>query len=170
MVLAVIKKRRSVRKYQSRLVEPEKIEEILRAGMYSPSARHIRGWQFIVVDDKMTIKKLADTKMYAQHLATASVVIAVVSEEYKYWLENASIVAHQMTLEVVNQGLSTCWTQIYDSQRLDGSSAEEYVKQVLKIPQKMRVLCLLGIGYPGEDLAEHDDTEFEKAKIHKNHW
>lgn len=170
MVLSVIKKRRSIRQYLDKPVEPGKVEEIIRAAMYAPSARHIRGWQFIVVDDEKIIKKLADTKMHAQHLATASVVIAVVSEEYKYWLENASIVAHQMILEVVNQGLSTCWTQIDDSQRLDGSSAEEYVKQVLKIPQKMKVLCLLGIGYPAEYLAEHDDTEFEKAKIHKNQW
>jgi nitroreductase len=169
-MLAAIKKRRSIRLYQAKPVEKEKVKAILKAAMYSPSANHTRAWQFVVVTDKELIEKLAAMKPYSAHLKTAPVVIVVCSQDWKYWLEDASIAAENIYLEVTNQGLGTCWTQVRGSQTYGGSDAEEYVRKILSIPSNIRVLCLMPIGYPGEHLAEHSENEFEREKIHQNYW
>ena len=47
----IIDRRRSVRSYQNREVEPEKIEKLLRAAMQAPSAGNQQPWEFLVVQD-----------------------------------------------------------------------------------------------------------------------
>lgn len=167
MMLEVIKKRRSIRKFKKTPVEEEKLQEILKSGMFSPSARHSRPWEFIVVKDKKTLDKLAETKDGSAFTNQAPLVLVICAEETYQWIEDCSIVGENIYLESINQGLGTCWVQIRGSERPDGSSCEEYVKKLLKIPEKMRVLCLMPLGYPAEKLPEHQNSEFEKTKIHK---
>ena len=54
----------SVRKYEDRPVEKEKIMEILRAGMQAPSACNQQPWEFYVVTDKEKIQKLSKVTPY----------------------------------------------------------------------------------------------------------
>jgi len=169
-MLDVIKKRRSHRDFLKKEVEDEKIEEILKAAMFSPTARHQRLWEFIVIKDKKTKDLLAQTKTHSYFINRAPVVIAIVSridETQLYWLEDCFIASTHIYLETTNQGLATCCVQIYTSKREDGSSAEEYVKKILNIPKHIRVACLMPIGYPVEKLPEHTEKEFEKSKIHR---
>ena len=49
----------SIRKYQDKAVEPEKIESMLKAAMQSPSACNQQPWEFYVVTDKERLKKLS---------------------------------------------------------------------------------------------------------------
>jgi len=169
-MLEAIKKRRSYRDFQDRLVEGEKLREILKAAMFAPSANHQRLWEFIVVKDQKTLRCLAATKTWSYFVNRAPVVIVVCSKEGKYWLEDASIAAENIYLEATNQGLGTCFVQIKNSQRENGDDAEEYVKSLLGIPLKIHVLCLMPIGYPKEVLPEHNKSEFEKAKIHQEKY
>jgi nitroreductase len=67
--------RTSVRKYEDRTVEKDKIREILRAGMQAPSAGNQQPWEFYVVTDKEKIKALSGVSPYAGAAAGASVVI-----------------------------------------------------------------------------------------------
>lgn len=53
-----LQKRRSIRRYEARLVEKETIERLLRAAMQAPSAANQRPWEFIVVENKDTLAKL----------------------------------------------------------------------------------------------------------------
>ena len=57
--------RRSIRKYEEKPVEKEKIEKLLRAAMQAPSAANQQPWEFIVVEDKTGLKKLSETKKAA---------------------------------------------------------------------------------------------------------
>lgn len=170
MILEAIKKRRSIRRYQPLPVGEEKIEAILRSAMYSPSARHKRAWEFVVVTDKKKIKKLGEMKPHSVHVKTAPVVIVVCSKEWQYWIEDTSIVAEHIYLEATNQGLGTCWTQVRGGSTYGGGDPEAYVRKILGIPDEIRVLCMMPIGYPGEYLPDHSENEFEREKIHKNHW
>lgn len=169
MVLDVIRKRRSHRDFLDKEVEEEKLEEILKAAMFSPTARHQRLWEFIVIKDEKTKDLLAQTKKHSYFVNRASVVIAIASPEDetgRYWLEDSFIASTQIYLEATNQGLGTCCVQIYGSKRDNGDDAEEYVKKILNVPKEIRVACLMPIGYPKEKLPEHSDEEFEKEKIH----
>ncbi len=165
-MLGVIKKRRSIRKYQKKEIEEEKLQEILRVAMFSPSARHSRPWEFIIIKDKETKKKLGATKDGSSFAHEAPVVIIICAQETHQWIEDCSIVAENIYLEATHQGLGTCWVQVRGSERPDGSSCEEYVKKLLNIPAKLRVLCMMPLGYPAEEKKEHTDDEFETEKIH----
>jgi len=45
-------------------------------------------------------------------------------------------------------------------------NAEEYVKELLGVPDGYRVQCIMPIGYPAKELPEHSDSEFDESKIH----
>ncbi len=165
-----IKHRRSYRSFSDRKVEDEKIKAVLEAAMYAPSAHHKRAWEFVVVTDQDKIKQLADTTRWSDHVGQAQAVIVVCSPEWENWLEDASIVSAHIYLEATSQGLGTCWTQVRKGARSDGQDAETYVKQMLEIPDKMRVLSLMPLGYPAQQKDSHDSSEYERSKVHQERW
>jgi len=171
-MIEAIKKRRSVRSYLSKPVEKEKVGEILRAAAFAPSANHLRPWQFIVVKDKEVKAKLSRATSWASFAARAPVVIVVCSSPSvsRQWLEDASIVGAHIYLEATNQDLGTCWIQVRDCRTPEGEKAEDYVRQLLEIPEEFRVVALFPLGYPAEKLAEHADDEFEEKKVHSERW
>lgn len=164
-IIPAIKNRRSIRAYKNTPVEQEKIKAILRSAMYSPSARHTRGWEFMVVTNPQLIEKLGHIKAGAEHVLQAQAVIVVMSEENDHWLEDASIVSAYIYLETTNQGLGTCWTHIHGSQTLEGESCEDKIKEMLSIEPDKRVLCLMPLGYPDEEKEPHADEEYEEEKV-----
>ena len=169
-VAEIIKNRRSYRSYQDRPVEQEKIDAVLRAAMYAPSAHHKQAWEFVVVTDSDKIKKLAEMKQWSEHIAEAAAVIVVCSPEWDNWLEDASIVGAHIYLEAAHQGLGTCWTQVRGSQTWDGGDCEDYVRQELSIPDQIRVLCLMPLGYPAQTKDSHDQSEYQAGKVHQQTW
>ena len=62
MFAELMKKRRSIKKYDDRAVEPEKIDKIIESALRSPSGRAARPWHFVVVTDKALLEKLAVAK------------------------------------------------------------------------------------------------------------
>lgn len=177
-MLDIIKKRRSIRSYKSDPVEDSKIDEILKAAMFSPSACHTRPWEFIVVKDQKTKASLSQTTPWASFAKDAPVVIIVCADTKKAfsvedgttWIEDSSIAAEHIYLEATNQGLGTCWIQIRCVKSDDGKNSEDIIKKILTIPSHIRVLCIFPIGYPKEEKPEHSDSEYKKSKIHDGTW
>jgi len=166
----IFKKRRSIREYQSREVEQEKLNEVLKAAMFSPTAHHCRSWEFVVVRDKETIEKLSKATRWSDFAKGAPVVVVLCADETldPRWVENLSIAASYIYLEAVNQGLGTCWIAVRDPQ---GSRDEEnYVREIIDAPGKIRILCLMPLGYPAEKKEGHKDSEFDLNKIHQEKW
>lgn len=171
-MIEAIQKRRSIRRYTDQPIEDEKITEILNASMCSPSAYHRNPWEFIVIKKESTKEKLAKATNYAGFAGNAPVIIVITANEpHAYrWLEDASIVAGYMYLETTNQGLGTCWVQIHGMETPEGHSSEDYARDILGVPKDYRILCMMPIGYPAEDLPEHDESKFDKNKIHEEKW
>ncbi|PIZ55919.1 hypothetical protein COY23_03785 [bacterium (Candidatus Torokbacteria) CG_4_10_14_0_2_um_filter_35_8] len=166
-MLSTIKKRRSIRDFLEKEVEEEKLQEILKAAMFSPSARHIDPWEFLVVKDKNIIKKLCDSCVFSSFFEKAPIVIVIVADESKsdYWVEDSAIAAENIYLEVTNQGLGTCYIQIRDASG-EVKEKEKYVREVFSVPDNIRIQCLMPIGYPAEYPGEHSNQEFDESKIH----
>ena len=146
-VLKAIRSRRSIRAYDSREVEEDKLLRVLEAGRLSPSAGNRQEGRFIVIKDAKTRKLLSDVARNQRFVAEAPVVIAAcaVDTEYimlcgqsSYSIDTAIAVDH-MTLQAVEEGLGTCWI---------GAFEEDKVKQILHIPDNVRVVALLPLGYP----------------------
>jgi nitroreductase len=148
-VIEAIRARRSVRAYQDRLVEEDKLNCVLEAGRLAPSAKNLQDWKFIVVRDKVRRKKLSIAAMEQPYVAQAPVVIVACGTEteyimpcgqYTYPIDVAISIDH-MSLAGVSQGLGTCWI---------GAFHEDQVKKILGIPEKIRVVVMLTLGYPAE--------------------
>lgn len=77
VVINNILKRTSVRSYEDRAVESEKVEKLLRAGMAAPTAVNKQPWHFIVVTDKNQLQKLSEANPNAGMAAKAPLAIVV---------------------------------------------------------------------------------------------
>ncbi len=146
-VFEAIKTRRSIQEYKDKKVEEEKLQRILEAGRLAPSAKNIQERRFIVVRDKGTREKLAQAARNQSFVAQAPVCIigcAAIADyrmtcgQKAYPIDVAIAVDH-MTLVAVEEGLGTCWI---------GAFFEDQVKDILKIPDDIRVVTLLSLGYP----------------------
>jgi len=166
----LFQKRRSHRQFTDEEVTDDQIQAILAAAMTSPCAVHIKTWEFIVVKDKEMIAKLGKVGQFQAFIRNAPCSIVIASEENNWWVENASIVAGYIYLEATNQGLGTCWANIRDGSLLAGKGKEKKVKELLCIPSKYRVLCIMPIGNPSKELPEHDEKSFSKKKVHLEKW
>ena len=144
-----IKNRHSVRSYSDIAVEVEKIQQVLEAGRLAPSASNRQEWRFIVVTDKNKKVQLAEAAAGQKFIGTAPCVIACCAEtdfhemkcgQMTYPIDLAIAIDH-MTLRAVELGLGTCWI---------GAFYEDKVKKILNIPEEIRVVELLPLGYPAD--------------------
>ncbi len=166
---SLLQNRRSTRKFTQQLLNPEQVEKILKAGLMAPASKRKNPWQFVVVEDKETLKKLAESKpagsAFLEGCALAVVVLGNVMES-DVWIEDASIAAILMQLQAEDLGLGSCWCQIRNRQREDESEAEDYVRALLDIPYQLGVLCILGFGYKDQKNRPFDESRLQWEKIH----
>lgn len=166
----LLKSRRSIRKYQSKAVEPEKIELITKAALMSPASKRRNPWEFIVVQDSATLAKLSQTRTYgSQLLAGSPLGIVVVADKLKsdIWYEDATIAGIVMQLQAQDVGLGSCWVQVHEREsNVEGVSAEAYIQNLLNIPENYAVMCIISIGYAAEEKEQLNDNALQTDKIH----
>ncbi len=146
-VSKAIRSRRSIRAYDSRDVEEDKLMRVLDSGRLSPSAGNRQERRFIVVRDAKKRQLLSEAARNQKFVAEAPVVIAACSVETEYTMAcgqlaypiDTAIAVDHITLSAVEEGLGTCWIGAFDEKR---------VKEILNIPNIIRVVALLPLGYP----------------------
>ncbi|MBB5182139.1 nitroreductase family protein [Catenisphaera adipataccumulans] len=107
----------SIRKYEDRPVEKDKILEILRAGMQAPSAGDQQPWEFYVVTNQDTIKALSAASPYAGCAVGAPAVIVPVYRKQglrfpEFAQIDLSIAQENMWLQTDELGLGGVWLGI----------------------------------------------------------
>ena len=141
-----IEKRFSVRSYQDKPIEDDKLRRVLDAGRIAPSARNRQQWKFIVVRDPAQRAKVAEAAEQP-FVGEAPVVIAVVgmAPDEKMFCDiptdpvDCAIAIDHMTLAAVAEGLGTCWI---------GHFRQDKCREVLSVPDGMKIVELLPLGYP----------------------
>lgn len=111
----LVQKRRSHRKFTDEEIDADDLKLILRAALMSPTSKNQRAWQFVVVDDKLDLEKLADAKnLGSQFLKDAPVAIVVLGDPVQNdcWVEDGSIAAASMQYQAEELGLGSCWIQM----------------------------------------------------------
>ena len=114
-MINLLRKRRSIRVYEDRKIELEKIEILKEAILRSPSSRNINPWEFIFVDDKELLIKLSKAKEHgSEFLESAALGIVVCGNEKKsdVWIEDCSIASILVQMVAQSLGLGSCWIQI----------------------------------------------------------
>ena len=115
----------------------------MKAALMAPSSKRSNPWQFVVVDDKDTLKKLSLCKEQAsQFIADAALAVVVMADPLAsdVWIEDASIASIYLQLQAEDMGLGSCWVQVRERVAANGLSSDEYVHDVLGIPLQFQVL------------------------------
>jgi nitroreductase len=167
-VMDSIFKRRSVRQYTGEPVSNEKIHKLLEAGMSAPSAGNERPWHFIVVEDKLTLRKLADVSPYAKMLERAAVAIVVCGDKEltrfgDFWIQDCSAATENILIEAVELGLGAVWLGVYPE-----PSRVQHVREVFSLPENVVPFSLVPIGHPAE---EHEtSSRYDETRVHREKW
>jgi len=149
-VLEAIRDRRSIRRFKDTPVGDDVVGTVLEAGRWAPSFSNLQPWKFIVVRDAGAKKKLQDIaskSVRAFEMREAPVAIVVCADPEKephHYVEDGSAATQNMILAAHSLGLGAFWVGVFNTPQ------ELEVKNVLKIPEKMRVISILPIGVAAE--------------------
>jgi len=162
-VFDIMKSRRSVRKYKSKPIPEDVLNKVLEAARIAPSGKNFQPWKFIIVRDRKKREELAVASRNQFFIAQAPVVIVACGfpdSSYQYqgnymrsWPIDVSIAVDHLMLMAWEEGLGTCWI---------GAFREDEVKQVLSIPDDVRVLALTPLGYPDEEPRDRGRKEMSE--------
>jgi nitroreductase len=171
MLLSLLRKRRSIRRFEPRPVERKKIDSLVEALLRSPSSRSLNPWEFIVVTDPVLLAKLGRCKEHGAAFvkgAALAVVVCADADRCDVWVEDCSIAATLLQLLAAELGLGSCWVQIRLRRQGGTRTAEEYVRELLRIPENLRVASMVALGYPDETKSSHPEASLRYDKVHFN--
>jgi len=171
-MIEILRERRSCREYTEQPVESNKLNILQESVLRSPSSKNINPWVFIFVDDKNTIKRLKACKSHGvTPLQTAPLAVVICADETlnDVWVEDCSVASILLQLTAQSLGLGSCWIQIRNRKHSDDISSEEFVSDLLQIPENYRVLSIITVGYPAMPRKgkPFNELQVEKIKVNK---
>lgn len=172
-MIGLLRQRRSVRRFEDRLIEPEQIALLKEAVLRSPSSRSFDPWEFVFVDDKDLLAKLSQSKRHgAEFLKNAPLGIVIGADELKsdVWVEDCAIASILAQLTAQSLGLGSCWIQIRNRFYEEGTPSEAYIRTVLHVPDNIRVLSIIAVGYPAQQPEPKPADELKTDRIRTNYW
>jgi nitroreductase len=138
--------RRSVRKYENKEIPQEVVNQILEAGRQAPSAVNKQPIRFVVAKDS-EITKSFSSALFNRFVKDAPMVIVGCADVKsfltgKWAVVDTTIALQNMVIAAWSLGVGSCWI---------GAFEEEKIKQLLKIPEKWKIVALVTFGYPAEE-------------------
>ncbi|MCW4048014.1 MAG: nitroreductase family protein [Candidatus Bathyarchaeota archaeon] len=168
-ILELLAKRRSIRRYQTKPVEKEKIIRVLEAARLGPSAANMQPCYFVVVTEK-GVRESLKASYNADWFVQAPVIIvgcANPKEAWRrrdgeeYWKVDLAIAMQNLILAAAELGLGTCWIANFD---------EKAAKRALNVPKEIRVVAMTPLGYPDEEKGLVTDRKPLDKLIHYERW
>ncbi len=170
-IFEVIKNRRSVRSFTSEKVSDDKLEKMIEMAQMAPSAGNLQSWEFIIIKKKDTREKLASVA--GQKFISEPPVLIVVcanqdrsSRKYGergsnlYSIQDSAAAIQNILLTAQSLDLSSCWIGAFD---------EEAVSQILNIPEGIRPVALLPVGY-AKEVPNRPKRYPSNKVVHKEKW
>ncbi|MDR0664041.1 MAG: nitroreductase family protein [Helicobacteraceae bacterium] len=154
----------SVRKFQDRQVEPEKVEKLLRAAMQAPSAGNQQPWEFLIITKQESKEAIASICPYSKPLLGAPLGIMVLQNGAKlHYPENVQqdlgAACQNILLEAVYLGLGGVWMAIMDIKpQMKG------IKERFKLPDHIEAFATIAIGYPAE--SKTPKLRYDEKRVH----
>ncbi len=151
--LELCKKRYSVRKFSSKKVEDEKLLKILEAGRLAPTAKNSQSHRIFVLKSGESLQKIYSVTPMSYKAPLVLLVCYDINESYKNLVDtlcknydggevDAAIVVSSMMYQATELGLGTLWARGFDSRK---------IVEAFDLPENLRVVCLLDIGYEADD-------------------
>lgn len=172
----VIENRKSIKKYKGTQLDRERLIKMINAAMMSPSWKNATPYKFILVDKDDLKERLANAIMNKTNDASEAVSNAPMTaiivadpntsgnvEGKDYYLVDSAIAMEHFILAATEEGYGTCWIGAFD---------EKKVKEILAIPDNLRVVALTPIGIPqeGEEEKPHHSKKDLDSFVYVNQW
>jgi nitroreductase len=159
-ILEAICKRYSCRSYQDKSIEQEKLDCILEAARLAPSAKNTQDWRFVVVVDRDTKRRVAETTNRPEVFEKAGAIIAACSNSDEVMRcgqaigpIDVAIALEHICLQAADLGLGACWIGSFDANK---------VRQILDIPDNIAIIELMAVGYPADSKPKPKREPIEK--------
>jgi nitroreductase len=169
MLLELLQKRRSIRRFAATQIEKEKIDCLIEAMLRSPSSRSLNPWEFVVVQDRATIEALSRAKTHGSAFmkdAPLAIVVCADPKKCDVWVEDSSIATLLLHLAAADLGLGSCWVQIRLREHDATRTSSEYVAKLLGLPAGLEVEAIVAIGYPQESKPGHSRESLLFERVH----
>ena len=151
-LMELIETRRSIRSYKDQEIEEDKLNYVLQAFRKAPSAKNLQPWKLVVIKNKKILKDIAIACNNQTFMEEAPVIIAACAKEEEaygtmggymnsYPIDIAIALEH-LILAATEKGLGTCWI---------GAFKEQLIKDILGVPENVRVVALTPLGYPARE-------------------
>lgn len=141
-ILEVMKMRRSIREYQNRPISKEALERLIDVARFAPTARNVQPWEFIVIANVETLKKIGDLAENARFVTQATACIAVFCNDTKYYLEDGCAATQNILIAATYLGIGSCWI---------AGDKKPYCSQIsslLGLAGSFKLVSLIALGYP----------------------
>ncbi len=168
-MLDILRQRRSVRFFKPSPVTSEQVEQLVEALLRAPTSRGFRPWEFIVIDDPEMLEKLSMAKgQGSAFLARAPLAIVIAADTIKsdVWIEDCAIAAIVLQLMAESLNLGSCWAQVRNRPHDAERTANAYLKELLQLPDRFAVECVIGIGHPVEAKIPHPADRLPQNHVH----
>ncbi|MDR3251380.1 MAG: nitroreductase family protein [Tannerella sp.] len=159
-LLDLISRRRSVREYLTREIEPEKIDYIKECIRLAPSACNLQPWKFIFVqsDEKKALLQRCYDKEWLRAAPICVLALGDVSRSWKRGADgkdhaeiDVTIAFEHLILAAAEQGLGTCWICNFDV---------ALARTLLNLPDNLIPVAITPLGYPAK---KHDPVTNRKS-------
>jgi nitroreductase len=146
-VWTAIRTKRMVRRFEPRPLTPEHVERIVDAGRHAGSSKNQQRWDFIVVENRGTLERLATVGPFAGHLAGAAAAVALITPDPTVPGASLSIVwdaglaAENMFLAAWELGIGSCPATVYD---------QGLAREILGYPADRWCGYVISFGYPAD--------------------
>jgi nitroreductase len=149
-----IRTRRSIRKYQNKTLEFDKVTKVLEAASKAPSAGNLQAYRFILVTEREKIDALPDMCSDQYWIAEAQAVIIVCEDierieahyglrgQRLYAIQDCAAAVQNILLAAHDLELGACWI---------GSFEEDYIADLFGVPTSARVQAIVTLGYPDQE-------------------
>ena len=155
-ILDSILSRRSIRKYQTKDIPDDVLNQILEVGRQAPSAANRQPIRFVIVNNHEIAKEFS-SDLFNRFIKDAPVIIVGCADVNslltgKWAVVDATIAMQSMVIAAWTLGVGSCWI---------GAFNEKKVKEFLRIPDKWKVVALVTLGYPSEQSKPKKKKDFE---------
>jgi nitroreductase len=150
-MLGLIKKRRSIRKFDDMRVPEEMLFELIEAATFAPSGSNVQSWKFCIVNDNKTLNQI---KVFSPGLLGNPPSLIVICSDKTLSLEkggilgrdemrimDAAMAAQNIMLLATHKGLATCPVKGFN---------EQAVRKILNIPDSLSIDLIISVGYSSE--------------------
>lgn len=165
--------RRSIRTFEDRPISPEDMHVILTAAMSGPSCVNARDWQFIVVEDKETLSRMADANgPYAAMLKKAAAGILICGDLERafspakdYWVIDGAIAGQNITLAARALGIGSVWLGTWPQM-----DRVERQMELFGLPETVIPHSIIALGYSKEIDNITSKNSYDETYVHFEKW